>query len=228
MLRSLESDGLVTVGPSAVDRRVRFAKLTRAGRKERAMLDRRSDELAASLVDHLDDRQQARLVAAMADVERLLTAAMVRVEPVDPALPEAQHCLVEYFTELDQRFRTGFDPAQSIPAQLRDMRPPRGVFLLASLRGEPIGCGALKLHERQPAEIKRMWVDGAARGLGLGRRLLAELETYAAGQGAPAVRLETNRVLTEAIALYRSSGYSEVAAFNEEPYADHWFEKPLR
>jgi DNA-binding MarR family transcriptional regulator len=227
LLRSLESEGLVTVGTASGDGRVRVARLTRAGRRERSLLDRRSDQLAASLVDHLDDGQQERLVSAMAEVERLLTAAMVTVEPVDPAQPDAQHCLREYFTELDERFQTGFDPAESIPAAIHEMRPPRGVFLLASLRGTPIGCGALKLHGREPAEIKRMWVDGSARGLGLGRRLLAELERYAAGQGATAVRLETNRALTQAIALYRSSGYAEVAAFNDEPYADHWFEKVL-
>ena len=71
-----------------------------------------------------------------------------------------------------------------------------------------------------------MWVAPEPRGLGLGRRLLAELEARAR-HGATAVRLETNRALTEAIALYRSAGYREVEPFNDEPYAHHWFEKPL-
>ncbi|HSI30299.1 MAG TPA: GNAT family N-acetyltransferase, partial [Miltoncostaeaceae bacterium] len=66
------------------------------------------------------------------------------------------------------------------------------------------------------------------RGLGLGGRILRELEARAADAGAAVVRLETNASLTEAIALYRRSGYREVAAFNGEPYADHWFEKRLR
>ena len=68
-----------------------------------------------------------------------------------------------------------------------------------------------------------MWVDESVRGLGLGRRMLAELEARARGT----VRLETNASLTEAIALYRSSGWTEVPAFNDEPYAHHWFEKRL-
>jgi ribosomal protein S18 acetylase RimI-like enzyme len=72
-----------------------------------------------------------------------------------------------------------------------------------------------------------MWVAESARGLGLGRRLLAELEAWAAQRGARTVRLETNRALTEAIALYRSAGYREVPAFNDEPFAHHWFEKTL-
>ncbi len=72
-----------------------------------------------------------------------------------------------------------------------------------------------------------MWVDPEARGLGLGRRLLGELERQAGKAGARVVHLETNRALIEAIRLYRSSGYREVPAFNDEPYAHHWFEKEL-
>jgi ribosomal protein S18 acetylase RimI-like enzyme len=72
-----------------------------------------------------------------------------------------------------------------------------------------------------------MWVSPTVRGLGLGRRLLAELESTAAAAGAPALRLETNAALGAAIALYRSAGFREVPAFNDEPYAHHWFEKRL-
>ena len=104
---------------------------------------------------------------------------------------------------------------------------PAGVFLVASLHGEPVGCGAVKFHGEQPAEIKRMWVAVAVRGLGLGRRLLAELETLAIAEGAAAARLETNRALTEAMGLYRRSGYREVTPFSAERYAHHWFEKTL-
>jgi DNA-binding MarR family transcriptional regulator/GNAT superfamily N-acetyltransferase len=227
LLRSLEAAGLVTVGPKDGDRRVRVARLTRAGSAERAVLDRRSDDLAASLLAPLGEKQRARLVAAMAEVERFLTAAMVEVAPVDPAHPTARHCLREYFSELDHRFETGFDPGRSIPAGDHELRPPAGLFLVASLGADPIGCGALKFHDEAPTEIKRMWVAESARGLGIGRRLLGELEKRAAERGARTVRLETNRSLTEAISLYRSAGYVEIAAFNEEPYAHHWFEKQL-
>jgi ribosomal protein S18 acetylase RimI-like enzyme len=72
-----------------------------------------------------------------------------------------------------------------------------------------------------------MWVADSVRGLGIGHRLLAELERRAAAHGARAVRLDTNRHLVEAIALYRSAGYVEVPRFNDEPFAHHWFEKPL-
>jgi DNA-binding MarR family transcriptional regulator/GNAT superfamily N-acetyltransferase len=227
LLRSLEAAGLAGVESSARDRRVRTVRLTAAGRAERDLLERRSDELARSFLEPLSEPRRERLVAAMAEVERLLTAALVEIDAVDPARRDARFCVREYFTELGHRFETGFDPALSIPAELDELRPPAGDFLVATLWGEPVGCGALKLHEGEPADLKRMWVAGSARGLGIGRRLLDELECRAAAAGASIVRLETNRTLTEAIGLYRSAGYREVDAFNDEPYAHHWFEKRL-
>lgn len=225
LLRSLEAAGLVSVEPHRDDRRVRTARLTRAGAAERAVLDRRSDELARTFLEPLGAAQRAELVAAMADVERLLTAGLVDIDAVDPARPAAQYCLGEYFAELDRRFDAGFDPALSSAPDLDAMRPPAGLFLVATLRGDAVGCGGLRFHGNAPAEIKRMWVAPSARGLGIGRRLLAELEARAAAGGSRAVRLDTNGSLREAINLYRSSGYREIDAFNDERYAHHWFEK---
>ena len=228
LLRSLENDGLVAVGRSRADGRVRTARLTARGLAERAELDRRSDEDAASILEPLGARQRTRLVAAMAEVERLLAASAVQVTVSDPRHPDARACLQAYFSELSQRFDGGFDPAQSISADDGELTPPAGLLLVATLHGEPVGCGALKFHGDAPAEIKRMWVAPAARGLGLGRRLLADLEAEAAARGIRTLRLETNRTLGEAIGLYRSAGYREMPAFNDEPYAHHWFEKTLR
>jgi DNA-binding MarR family transcriptional regulator/GNAT superfamily N-acetyltransferase len=227
LLRSLEGAGLVVVGEAGHDRRVRTAHLTPRGRAERDLLDRRSDELARSMLEPLTESQRARLVTAMADVERFLTAALVAVDVVDPDDTVARFCLLQYFTELDERFDAGFDPAASLPADSDEMRLPAGLFLVATLYGDPIGCGALKFHGRRPAELKRMWVAPGCRGLGVGRRLLAELERHAAEHDARTIRLETNETLVEAIAMYRSAGYREVDAFNDEPYAHHWFEKHL-
>jgi DNA-binding MarR family transcriptional regulator len=225
LLRSLEAEGLVTVEPGDDDKRIRKARLTPTGLVERAVLDRLSDDLASSFLEPLTQPQRARLVHAMGEVERLLTAALVQIAPIDPAHPHTEYCLREYFAELDRRFEGGFDPSLSPSAE--EYRPPSGVFLVASLRAEPIGCGALKFHEGEPAEIKRMWVAPAARGLGIGRRLLAELEARAVASGARAARLDTNRALTEAVALYRSAGYVEIEPFHGEPYAHHWFGKDL-
>jgi GNAT superfamily N-acetyltransferase len=228
VLTALVDEGLVAVERSRTDKRVRSARLTAKGRRERALLDRRSDDLAVSLLEPLNSAQRARLLAAMGTVERLLTAGLVRVEVEDPGSEDAQACLNAYFTELDERFDIGFDPGRSRPLPLAETRAPKGLLLLARLHGAPVGCGGLKFHGRKPAEIKRMWVATSARGLGVGRRLLTALEDRARQHGAPAVQLDTNRTLKEAIALYRSSGYEQIDAFNDEPYATHWFEKPLR
>ncbi len=225
LLRVLEADGLVELTPSAGDARIRFARLTPTGMAERARLDERSDELAASILGPLDGGQQNELVAAMRTVERLITTSMVDIRVVDPAGADARRCLRAYFAELNRRSEVPFDPTKGPSAEPHELRAPAGAFLIAYLGEDAIGCGAVKHHPGQPAEIKRMWVAESARGLGIGRRLLGELEGLVREEGAPAARIETNKALVEAIALYRSSGYEEVPAFNDEPFADHWFEK---
>lgn len=227
LLRSLEDQGLVVVSTSQHDGRVRHVQLTEAGRGERGELDRRADAFARSLLEPLNESQRAALVAAMADIERLLVATLVKITAADPTSRDAMWCFEQYFAELGERFETGFDPALSISAEAHELVPPTGVLLIARLRQEPVGCGALKFHPDAPSEIKRMWVSPQARGLGLGRRLLQELEHAARAAGATVLHLETNRTLLEAIGLYRRSGYQEVEAFNDEAYAHHWFEKRL-
>lgn len=227
LLRSLEADGLVVVEPQPRDRRVRTVRLTGAGRAEWEALDVRSDELAGSLLEPLNTAQRSRLVAAMAEVDRLLTAATVTLEAVDPDHPDAEHCLRSYFAEMSERFDSGFDPALSLLPGTDALRAPQGLFLVARLHGEPVGCAGLKLPSTAPAEIKRMWVAPRARRLGLGRRFLTELEARAARHGHRLLRLDTNKALSAAIGLYHSCGFQEVAAFNDEPYAHHWFEKRI-
>jgi DNA-binding MarR family transcriptional regulator/GNAT superfamily N-acetyltransferase len=227
LLRSLERDGLVTVGPLEIDRRVRVARRTPTGDAEVAEIDRLSDDLARGLLEPLDRRQRAQLVDAVATVERLFTASMVEIAPADAASGDVRFCVGSYFAELDARMDTGFDPALSRYGDIAEFVEPVGMVLLARLRGEPVGCGALRFGDGGVTEIKRMWLSHAVRGLGLGRRLLRELECHARDNGALLVRLDTNHVLAEAIALYRSAGYEQVPAFNDEHHADHWFEKRL-
>ena len=163
----------------------------------------------------------------MSEVHRLLQAAGIRIERVDPASDAARWCVAQYFTELASRFKGGFDPGRSIPVDDAELRPPLGAFLVASVDGESVACGAVKPLSPGVGYIKRMWVAGSMRGLGLGRRMLAALESQARALGLSTIRLETNGALAEAIRLYESSGYVEVAPFNDEPYAEHWFEKDL-
>jgi DNA-binding MarR family transcriptional regulator len=227
VLRTLEGDGLIELAASPLDARIRVARLTAAGLRERRLLDARSDKLAESMLGPLNAEQREQLLEAMHAVERLLSTARVEIRLADPASPDARQCLRAYFAELNRRSDIPFDPTKGTSAEPHELRPPAGAFLIAYLNDEPIGCGALKHAPGGPSDLKRMWVAETARGLGIGRRLLGELEQLAREHGATAVRLDTNRALTEAITMYRSSGYVEVPRFNDEPFAHHWFLKPL-
>ena len=225
VLKSLERQRLVTISSSSVDRRVREVRLTRAGEAECAELDRRSNEVAAGFLAPLDPSERERLLDSMRDVERLLRASMVDIRTEAASSADARWCVDQYFGELARRFEGGFEASRTLSADVREFTPPDGMILIARLRGRPVGCGALRFHLRTKPDIKRMWISPEVRGIGLGKRMLERLELEAKSAGARAVRLETNSALKEAIAMYRAAGYREVAPFNSEPYAHHWFEK---
>src|SRR5256885_3632704 len=226
LLRGLEPEGLIRTARSWGEARGRGVKLPPAGRKERALLNRRSDQAAASLLSRLPEAQRPAFVAAMGAVERLLLASAVRLRVENPRGRRVQYCLGCYYEELAARFETGFDPARSIPLAATDLTPPQGFFVVATLNDEAVGCGALKCHADH-GEIKRMWVAPPSRGLGIGKRILQRLEVLARKRRLPVLRLATNTGVTEAQAPHRRSGYREVRPFNDEPYAHHWFEKAL-
>ena len=230
MLRSLERKRLATTTRRPDDDgRVRFARLTRSGIAELRRINALSDDLALSMLRPLGKEQAQRLVSAMSEVERLLRASSVEVRAADPRSDEAQRCLEQYFAEIASRFRGGFDRDRDTggAALLQDFVPPKGCLLIARLFGEPIGCGAIRTLQPGIGEIKRMWVSPRMRGLGVGGRLLTELERVARKRRMRAVRLDTNDSLGEAIRLYQASGYREIDRFNDNPYAHHWFEKTL-
>jgi GNAT superfamily N-acetyltransferase len=160
-------------------------------------------------------------------VKRQSMSEAVTITPEAAVGADAQYCLSEYYRELQERFDGGFDAELSLLPSLDEFVPPRGTFLLVRLNGEPVGCGGLKPISREAAYLKRMWIAPGARGLGLARGLLSSLEENARAMGYSTVRLETNKALVEAQQLYRSAGYAEVAPFNNERYAHHWFEKRL-
>jgi DNA-binding MarR family transcriptional regulator len=227
MIRSLRGDGLVEERANPDDRRTKRLCLTRAGRSELRELDRISDELAASMLEPLTDEERARLLRAQAEVKRLLAISMIAIGPEDPSSADAKWCVNHYFAELRERFEEPFDPGRTLPADAADLVPPSGVFLLARVGGLPAGCGALKTLGPGVGELMRMWVDRPHRRLGIGARLLDALEERAAALGHRTVRLYTNRSLAEAKAMYRARGYVEIPRYNDDPYANHWFEKRL-
>ena len=227
LLRALSAEGLVEVVRGKGDARVRRVALTATGRAELAAYERLSDELARSILAPLTSPERERLVAAMAEVERLLRAGALVVarEPADSA--DAVWCLERYFAELARRFDEGFDPGKGAKVGAEAMNPPHGWFFLARLDGRPVGCGGLARLGAEAGEVKRVWTAPDARGLGVARRLVAAIEAQAREAGLATLKLDTNRALKEAHALYRKLGFVETARYNDNPYADHWFEKRI-
>lgn len=227
LLRRLEHERLITVAADPSDRRQRVVRLSPSGRREWRRLDQRSEELARRLVDPLSDRQRAELASALATAERLLRAATVDIEIVDPRSGTAQSAMAQYFGELDTRFPSGFDPGDGA-ADAAALRSPHGAFLLLRSDHTPIGCGGVQRIDEHTGEIKRMWIDPDWRGLGLGGRLLARLEAAARELGRTRVVLDTNETLVEAIAMYERAGYHSIERYNDNPYAQRWFAKDLQ
>lgn len=226
LLKSLASQGLVAIEDDPEDRRRRRLTLTPLGLEEWYAYDRMSDEFAYSLLQPLSDAQRQRLVAAMAEVETLMAAASVSIAPESADSQDARACVEAYFRELSERFEEGFDPDHGGYAGT-PTPDDESTFLVARLDGLAVGCGMLKKLDTKTAEIKRMWVSPDARGLGIARRLLESLETLAMGSNVQRIRLDTNRSLGEAQALYRKAGYEAIERYNDNPYADFWFEKVL-
>jgi GNAT superfamily N-acetyltransferase len=146
---------------------------------------------------------------------------------VDPRSDDARHALREYYAELARRFPRGFDVTLSRDPDAADMIRPRGAFFLARSGAVTLGCVGLNGHGGRWAEVKRLWVAPSARGLGLARRLMLAVEQAAAELGVETLRLDTNSALPEAAALYRNTGWREIARFNDDPYAEMFFEKRL-
>lgn len=148
------------------------------------------------------------------------------LELVDPGSTEAKAAVAAYLGELDERFAEGFDPAEAA-ADEEKFGGDKGRFLVVIRDGQVIGCGGLTLLGDGVAEIKRMWVAKEARGLGVAGRIRRKLEEWAVDLGQDVVRLDTNRALTNAIEMYRAAGYADIPRYNDNPYADFWFEKSL-
>jgi DNA-binding MarR family transcriptional regulator len=227
LLRSLEAQEIVEVRPKASDGRAREVVLTVKGRKEFAAYDSRSAKLAQSMLSPLAESQRGRLVAAMIEVERHIRMSFVTIAEESPRSADGRWCREQYFAELARRFEDGFDVATGDPSDSADLLPPSGAFVVARIDGEPVGCGGLKTLDGGTGEIKRVWTAASARGIGVAGRIMRRLEEHAREMGFSVLRLDTNKSLTEAQALYRKLGYREIGRYNDNPYASHFFEKRL-
>ncbi|HEX2708601.1 MAG TPA: GNAT family N-acetyltransferase [Solirubrobacterales bacterium] len=152
----------------------------------------------------------------------------VMLETTSPDDSEVRALYETFICEADGPLGASVDLGAEIAAgPPAELVPPGGVLLIARVDGVPAGLGGVRHLDTDIAEVKSMFVSPTHRGIGLGRKLLAALEEIAVRHGCSVVRLDTSDYLTEAIGLYRSAGYREVAAYNANPKASLWFERPL-
>jgi GNAT superfamily N-acetyltransferase len=138
----------------------------------------------------------------------------------------AHALLTEYFTFRAQTFPTATGYRTTFPDP-DEFVEPRGVFLVVELDGADVGCGGIRSLGGGRFEVKHLWLRPEMQGRGLGRELLAELEHRARALGATELVLDTNASLEAAGGLYRSSGYTDIEPYNENPNATNWYSKPL-
>jgi DNA-binding MarR family transcriptional regulator/GNAT superfamily N-acetyltransferase len=225
-LRALERERLIATDTDPADRRRRIARLTDKGRAEMAAYEAIGHDRAARLIAKAGSRAD-EVVAAMDLIATLLNRDQLEIRPADPDSPEALACQQAYFDEILARVAIAKPEYFPLPDPGADSyRPPQGRFLVAWSDDLPVGCVALRALGDRTAEVKRLWVDASARGQGLSRRLMVAIEDEARAMGYQRLRLDTNSALTEAIALYRATGWTDIPPYTTPP-ADVWMEKPL-
>jgi GNAT superfamily N-acetyltransferase len=125
---------------------------------------------------------------------------------------------VRMIDEVQQEYVVRYGGPDESAVRSAEFAPPDGLFLVGYLEGVPVTCGGWRVHTAGTVEVKRMYVSPSARGKGLARAMLAELERTAHGAGHRTLILETGSKQPEAVQLYRSSGYADVPSFGF--YAD--------
>jgi GNAT superfamily N-acetyltransferase len=147
-------------------------------------------------------------------------------EPARPGDPEVVALYANFIRESDGPLEIDLE-AEIAKGPPVDLVPPAGVLLLVCAEDTAVGLGGVRHLDTPIAEVKSMYIDPAFRGRGFARQLLARLEGIAREHGCTAARLDTSDYLTEAIGLYRTSGYREVPDYNANPKASLWFERQL-
>lgn len=225
LLRTLETEGLVETTPVASDARRRDVRLTAKGQQAYAQYETLSDDAAEVVLSRYSNPDA--LLEAMDLVATVLGRDQIDIFQVDPNDPRIQHCVQAFCDELSGILGITFDRQASGDPEAESLRPPKGVFLLALSDGLPIGCCGLKGQGGGLGEVKRLWVSPAARGLGLSKQLMTRIEDQARVLGITTLQLDTNGKLAAALALYRNDGWREIDRYNDNPYAEHFFEKHL-
>ena len=174
-------------------------------------------------------RRQRRWPAAVGPIWNpalTVTDGGLRLALEPPDTDVSRELQRRFFADITSRY-PGWDPDEAPSADPADLNPPTGAWIVAYLDGEPVGCAGLKSVDAEMVEVRRVFLDESARGRGIGRRLLEELEQHARRLGYKRVRLTTGDRQPEALGLFRAAGYGEVGDFDGYAYAHHWMEKQL-
>jgi DNA-binding MarR family transcriptional regulator/GNAT superfamily N-acetyltransferase len=222
ILQRLERDGLLARVPSPADRRQGLLSLTRAGHDAFAPLDARSREEVAELLSPLADPAQAAVVAAMGRIESLLGNPqsppwlLRQHRPGDIGWVVSRHGAL-YAGEygFDARFEALV--ARVAGEFLTEHDPPRERCWIAECDGVNVGSVFLVRKSDDEAKLRLLLVEPAARGLGIGRRLVAECIGFARAAGYRRITLWTNELLVAARAIYQQAGFRLVTS---EPHRD--------
>ncbi len=233
LLGAFERRGLLTRTPSADDARQRHLRLTAAGRRGFAPLDRRAHDEMVDMLRPLSAAAQARLLAAMREVEALLSPGaasspiLLRAPgPGDLGWVVQSHGAL-YAAEFGYNAEFEALVARIVADYVRDFDPGGDCCWIADRGGVPVGCVFIVRKSRQVAKLRLFLVDPAARGSGLGARMIDECVRFARAAGYRKITLWTQSELLAARRLYERAGFRRVAterhrSFGKTLVGENW------
>ncbi len=222
ILRRFEKRGFVTRKPSKIDGRRNHLLMTRAGRKAFNPLEDAADQEAAAMLDRLSTPQQRRLVDAMRTIETLIGARTDTGAPYTLRLhrPGDIGWIVHLHGVLYAREYGWGELFEALVAEIaakfvQNFDAKRERCWVAEKDGSVVGSVFLVKQSDEVAKLRLLIVDPAARGLGIGQRLVTECVSFARESGYRTITLWTQDVLTAALHIYRKAGFRQV---REEPH----------
>jgi DNA-binding MarR family transcriptional regulator/GNAT superfamily N-acetyltransferase len=223
-LAGLEQQGLIDKLRSESDGRQRLLRLTADGERAFALLDQRSRDEVAEMLNELSEEQQQRLLKAMGTIESILDRSkgfkfaepffLRQHEPGDMGWVTHRHGIL-YAQEYGWDARFEALVAQIVADFINNYNPARERCWIAEMAGQIVGSVFVVQASETTAKLRLLLVEPQARGLGLGTRLVAECIRFARRSGYQKLTLWTQSVLVEARHIYQKSGFTLVA---EDPH----------